>query len=116
MEAVNIDTGAVYGGALTSVGLSDESLAEGLVPVVAAFSDKHKQYAGQCWERTIRAARFGRARDDQKPLMEALDKLAEIYLQLESEGKLSDWPRLLPFWKEDPGRFFFLNKIFKVKS
>jgi hypothetical protein len=36
IQTVNIDTGAVYGGALTALGLSKEFLREGLMPVLTA--------------------------------------------------------------------------------
>jgi hypothetical protein len=75
VEAINIDTGAVYGQALTAIGLSDETLSQGLIPVISAFDETNKHFPGLCSERVIRVQNFVRKKDDRKPLVKMMTDL-----------------------------------------
>ncbi|MCL2009745.1 MAG: metallophosphoesterase [Synergistaceae bacterium] len=55
IEAVNIDTGAVFGGALTAIGLSDELLTNGEIFVLTVLTSGGQRGVKQPIQRHIRA-------------------------------------------------------------
>ncbi|MDR1546357.1 MAG: metallophosphoesterase [Deltaproteobacteria bacterium] len=57
LEAVNIDTGAVYGGALTALGLSSKYLAHGLMPLLTVKTRGNR--GAEPLTRTIEVDGFG---------------------------------------------------------
>ena len=59
VEAVNIDTGAVFGGALTAIGLSDELLANGEICVLTVLTSGSQRDVRQPIRRYLRAEFFG---------------------------------------------------------
>jgi hypothetical protein len=73
VEAINIDTGAVDDQALTAIGLSDETLSQGLIPVISAFDEKNEKYPGLCCERLIRVQNLGTKKDNRRQLLKIMN-------------------------------------------
>ncbi|MDR1110198.1 MAG: metallophosphoesterase [Deltaproteobacteria bacterium] len=60
LEAINVDTGAVYGGALTALGLSPRYLDHGLMPLLTVrTSGGQRSRDGKIMARSIHVAKFG---------------------------------------------------------
>jgi hypothetical protein len=59
LEAVNIDTGAVFGGALTALGLSSDSLERGQLPLLTVFTSGSHAEGQRPLARTVYVKRFG---------------------------------------------------------
>jgi hypothetical protein len=60
LEAINIDTGAVYGSALTALGLSRRYLEHGLMPILTVkTSGGQRSRDGKIMARSISVPKFG---------------------------------------------------------
>jgi hypothetical protein len=67
VEAINVDTGAVYGGALTAVGLSPKYLARGLMPILSISTYDGSRKPLNLFKRLVRIDRFGGRRSRPNP-------------------------------------------------
>ncbi|MDR0355950.1 MAG: metallophosphoesterase [Deltaproteobacteria bacterium] len=69
VEAINIDTGAVYGGALTALGLSSKRLSLGLMPLITVqTSGGQRQSRNKAFLRTLAIDKLGGSKPgDPKP-------------------------------------------------
>jgi hypothetical protein len=106
VEAVNINTCAAIDGALTAIGLSDETLSLGLIPVISAFDEKNANYPGLCCERLIRVQNLGHQKDDRRSLVKMMNDFTDLideFRKLNNKYiiynfKLSDIRRVNSWW------------------
>jgi predicted phosphodiesterase len=77
VEAINIDTGAVFKGALTAAGLSAETLEKNEIELITAFHKNHKLFPGLTAERTIKT-NFDRNKPDDRDKLWALMEKCKI--------------------------------------
>ncbi|MDR1546356.1 MAG: metallophosphoesterase [Deltaproteobacteria bacterium] len=66
LEAINVDTGAVHGGALTALGLSSKYLARGLMPLITVKTSDNYRQNSHPLHRIIHVSGFGGRRSRLK--------------------------------------------------